>query len=356
MNSNRLRWIPRLLGKIALATTVVLFAGIALEIVSRMMPQSFFPDTEATSDRSLAYAHSEDSRVHPWVRGATNFLRVAVIGDSFTQAAGVQPDDAYGPRLERLLNMNDGVRPAAVHVFAKCGTSTFMQLGLLREALEWQPQVVILGICLNDMEDYANPADMWVWRDATIPHKPGRLLQPLTQRSRALAWVYRQKEYIRCRPAFVDYYRRIYNPDYAGWGRSTHALELFRNDCANEGAAFGAIIFPLLSEGCEKNRYPFDFVHEALHARLDALGVPYLDLLETFRGKMPVRMQAMPNVDVHPSEIAHRMAAEALLVWLMDRNFITSEYAPRRITRNEHTVWRMVRERMLLMPAPAGTP
>lgn len=356
MKSNRWRWLVRLLGKMALATMVILFAGLALEMVIRLQPGLFFPDTEARSDRSLAYAHPEDSRVHPWTRGATNFLRVAVIGDSFTQAAGVQPDDAYGPRLERLLNMNDGVRPAAVHVFAKCGTSTFMQLGLLREALEWQPQVVILGICLNDMEDYAEPAAMWAWREATIPRQPEGIWQPLTRRSRALAWVYRQKEYIRCRPAFVDYYRRIYDLDYMGWRRSSAAFELFRNDCANEGAAFGVVIFPLLSENCEKKRYPFEFVHEALHARLDELGIPYLDLLETFRGKMPVRMQAMPNVDVHPSEIAHRMAAEALLVWLMDRKFIGPEYAPRRITRSEHKVWRLIRERMLLMPAPADKP
>ena len=37
MNSNRVRWIPRLLGKLALAITVVFFAGIALEIVIRMI-------------------------------------------------------------------------------------------------------------------------------------------------------------------------------------------------------------------------------------------------------------------------------------------------------------------------------
>ncbi len=350
------RWMGYLLGRLALALMVVVLAGLALEIVIRLMPQAFFPDTEARSDRSPASVFPEDSRAHPWAADAADPLRVAVIGDSFTLGAGVQADDAYGARLERLLNLNAGVRPAAVRVFARCGTSTFQQFGLLREALAWRPHLVILGICLNDTENHANPEELTAWRLAMTPREPGPVLRQLTRRSRALAWVHRQKEFIRCRREFAAYYRRLYDPGYEGWGRSSYALELFRNDCANEGAVFAVMIFPLLSENCEKGRYRFEFAHEVLGRRLGSLGIPTLDLLEVFRGKQPVRLQAIPGVDPHPSEIAHRLAAETLFAWLLHRQLIPSEYSPRRIASHEHAVWRRIREQMLLAPAPADSP
>ncbi len=356
MNRSRFHWLPGLAGKLALTVAVILLTGGALEIVIRIMAPRFSPEAAAASDRSPIFVYPQASRAHPWARGAPDPLRVAIIGDSFALGAGVQADDAYGARLERLLNMNDRVRPAMVRVFAKCGTSTFQQFGLLREALEWRPRLVILGMCLNDPEDWTDPETLMAWRQAMTPREPGRGMQWLTRKSRLLAWGFRQQEYIRCRREFVRYYRRLYDPHYAGWGRCVYALELFRNDCANEGAVFGVLIFPLLSEKCEATRYPFEFAHTALRARLDAFEIPYLDLLETFRGKQPGRMQAIPGVDPHPSEIAHRLAAETLLAWLLARNFIDPEYAPRQTTAGEHAVWQKIRESMLLAPGPAAKP
>lgn len=356
MNRRRLRWIPVLLGKLALATAMLLIAGLALEIGLRIMEPRLFPDAAASSDRSPIFVYPEAGRLHPWARDTPDPLRVALIGDSFTLGAGVQADDAYSARLERLLNMNDQVCPAMVRVFGRCGTSTFQQLGYLREALEWRPQVIILGICLNDTEDWTAYEELQAWRQEMTPREPGPRMQRLMRASRLCAWGYRQAEYVRCQPAFIRYYQRLYASNYSGWGRFVDALELFRNDCANEGAAFGVMIFPLLSAPFDKNRYPFEFAHESIHAQLEAFHIPYLDLLETFRGKQPVRMQAIPVVDPHPSEIAHRMAAETLLAWLLARNFIDGAYGPRQTTMSEQAGWDKIRERMLLTPMTADKP
>ena len=44
-------------------------------------------------------------------------------------------DDAYPARLERLLNLNEGTRPAQVRVYAASGTSTESQRGFVLRAL-----------------------------------------------------------------------------------------------------------------------------------------------------------------------------------------------------------------------------
>ena len=73
------------------------------------------------------------------------------------------------------------------------------------------------------------------------------------------------------------------------------------------------------------DRYPFYEIHKKVDALLTSLGVPHLDLSSSFKGIPLERLQVIPGVDRHPNEIAHRMAAEAIYLWLEKEKAVPDE-------------------------------
>lgn len=321
------------LRKVAARMLLALFsAGLALlaaELLLRAAARAMPAAPLLRHDRSAVFYDVQPGRDHPWAAGEKSPLRIAVIGDSFAKGVGVQLDDRYAARLERLLNLNEGVRPAEVRVFDLAGTSTFQQFPLLKQALEWKADVVILGLCLNDAEDWARPQRVKEWRRETMPPAPPAWLAPLLRRSRVLSWVHAKAGQVPARRGYIRYYHRLYDPEYKGFRRLRESLGMFRDQCDEAGVRFTVMIFPLLADDFSPGRYPFADVHAAIRGLLDEKGTDHLDLLDAFQGTQPVRMQAIPEIDPHPSEIAHRIAAEALLNHLLDRGFVDAAYRPR---------------------------
>ncbi len=282
-----------------------------------------------------------EARAHPWTLGASNLLRIAVIGDSFTVGVGVQTDDTYGARLERLLNLNAGSVPAEVRIYAHPGTSTFQQKPLLQAALAHKPDIVIQGICLNDFEDWSHPMKIQRWR-AEWMHEPSPFQLFCIRHSRVAAFIGARAWAARSPRRCVAYYRHLYDPNGTGALRFKNAIEAFRDACAARGAVFVPVVFPLLSFDFSPERYPLSFAHDAIRRICDECGVPSLDLLPAFRGVSPERMQAVPGIDPHPSEIAHHIAAETILNHLLERGLVDETYRPtgRADDRFIHAVWK----------------
>ena len=305
----------------------VVCALVVVECFLRVMPT--IPQPSPLGDRSRFLYMPDEGHDHVGsVYGHTDDVRIAVIGDSFTAGSGVQTDDRYANRLERLLNMKSGVPGVEVQVYAKCGTSTFQQISLLDEALSWKPQIVILGICLNDMEDWANPKELQRWREPLMPQVPPAWIARPLRCSKVLTWIYGRIEQRMAHRGEIRYYQRLYKPTYSGVARFRESILEMNDKCHAAHAVFVPMIFPLLSEPLQKGRYPFDFAHEAIHRRCDQLHLGYLDLLPRFRDASPDRLQVIPEFDPHPNEIAHRMAAESLLLYLIDRHLLPPSYSP----------------------------
>ena len=144
-----MRVLKQILLRLLLVCFSLLFTLLLLEVFLRVAGLGKpIEEQDSNFDRSPVTFYQAESRQHPWTRDPTNVLKIAVIGDSFSNAHSLQYDDTYGLRLERLLNLNDGVKPAEVRLYAKGGTSTYMQIPFLEEAFEWRPDIVILGICV----------------------------------------------------------------------------------------------------------------------------------------------------------------------------------------------------------------
>jgi hypothetical protein len=75
------------------------------------------------------------------------------------------------------------------------------------------------------------------------------------------------------------------------------------------------MLFPLFSWDLD-DRYPLAFAHAAVRQAVASAGLPLLDLFPAYRGLEHHLLEAVPGVDPHPSDVAHRLAAEALLPWL----------------------------------------
>lgn len=321
----------------------LLCAEVALRLAARVQKAPAFQH-----DRSAVFFDIQPGRDHPWSASSDNPLRIAVVGDSFAKGVGVQLDDRYAARLERLLNCNDGVRPAEVRVFDLAGTSTFQQFPLLKQALDWKADIVILGLCLNDAEDWARPQRVKEWRRETMPPPPPKWLAPVLRHSRVLTWIHMKCGQVSARRGYHHYYRRLYKPDYKGFRRLRESLGMFKEQCDAAGVRLVVMIFPLLADDFSPGRYPFENIHITIRGLLKEKQTDCLDLLGSFRGMMPVRMQAIPDIDPHPSEIAHRIAAEALLNFLLDHGVVDAAYRPQaRVSEKDLPMrWNRTAQRM----------
>ncbi len=332
----------------AVMTVLILFvAWGVLEVVFRILPESLSP--KVTRDASTVWFVPELPQVHMWTDGRTNLLKVAVVGDSITKGHGVQYYDYYGARLEWLLNLNTGTPPAEVEGFAIAGTSPSQQFPLVKKALAWGAQVVVLGICLNDAEDHSRKEELLKWRDRMLVRTPPRLLAPLIRHSRFLNRLYLRLEQARVRRAYFAYNDFIYNPEYSGWNHLRKSIKIMKKMCEDQGVKFAAILFPAMGES-DYPVYPFQKQHDQIGEMVRAIGIPYLDLLPAFRFKDSRRMQVIPGIDGHPSEIAHRLIAENLFAFLLEQKLIDPSYTPHNLAQDDLVtkIWsRMIENREL---------
>ena len=324
----------RIFGKLMLAGFSFFILFLAGEILLRMK------GTEKTHvrdypwfDRGDKRYYSNPERLHPWTKNATNYLKVAVIGDSFSNAAGVLMEDGYGRRLERLLNYNSGIPPAAVHVYARGGTAPITQLKFLNMAIEWKPDVVVLGICLNDVEDGAYPDTHRKWHKEMLTRLPTGWKKSILDHSRIFSWLYTKKEQMRIKKAHVEYYRKLYSDEYHGWRTFRKALTQFKERTAKNDAKFMVMIFPMLGSNLDPSVYPFQHAHDKIHNLLDEMNITWHDLSDDFRGIDGKRVQAVPGLDGHPSEIGQRIAAVSLMQFMTENEIIDPRYEPKKFSR-----------------------
>lgn len=94
----------------------------------------------------------------------------------------------------------------------------------------------------------------------------------------------------------------------------------------------GVVIFPLFSFGMGDD-YPFGEIHDILHRTLKEVGLPYVDLFPYYRNLDHTRLEVVPGRNPHPSEVAHRIAAEVL--WL---NLLESGYLPVKLENPRHRI------------------
>ena len=330
-------WINKIAARLLLVLVACSLVFVVMEAVMRVGQASL--SSTLRHDRSSITFYPSGERLNPWSAHHPDPLRLAVVGDSITHGAGVHFLDTYGMRLEALLNHNEGQRPAEVRVWARGGESTYTELRYLEEVLPWEPDLLILGICLNDTEDAHNMNEVRRWRLDALPTPPSPGLARVLQYTRLGTWVYQKMAHYKARQGYREYYRKLYDEEYSGWKRFVYALRRFDEVCREHEISFVPVVFPLFTD---VDNDTFDWIHEQIAEVFREEGIAHLDLRETYRGLSPDRLQVIPYIDPHPNEIAHRLAAESVFQYLLANELVDADYLPEHANESPERMWEIL--------------
>ena len=243
-------------------------------------------------------------------------VRVAVIGDSFTEGMGVKEEDAYPRVLHRLLNT--GAEEGHWEVL-NCGRRGYdfpALFDLFEAVLAFEPDIVVYGMVLNDaVKTEAFEARQAYLNDWILDR--GRMFregEEPRQRPfdlRLLAFLRDRYEAYRIGRDTTRWYHDMYGEaNREGWERTQALLRDMNQQARAGGRRFLIASWPLLV-GLE-GRYPFADVSETIGRFCLSAGIPRHDLLAALYGRPADSLWVHP-VDHHPSEVAHRLAAESLV-------------------------------------------
>jgi hypothetical protein len=255
--------------------------------------------------------------------------RILVVGDSFAWGDGVYPEDAFPSRLETRLNrVSRGDRFEVIN-WSRPGWNTVRQLRSIEpELAELDPDLLILAFVLNDPE----PVQRSLLEQMRAPaegRQPGPGLSSwLFENSHFYALVWTRLENSRTHHALSAFYHRLYAGEH--WEACRRALKRIRNLTRHRGIPMVLVVFPVFDSPMD-SRYPYADLHAQMREQGEGLKIPVLDLFEVFEGMDTRRLAVVPFTNAHPSEIAHRVAADGIVDYLVRGKLVPRvNYRPKR--------------------------
>jgi hypothetical protein len=272
-----------------------------------------------------AAGYRDLERVQPKPAGVRRLL---CLGDSFTWGVGILFDDAWPQRVERTLSRTRGERWEAVNL-AEPGMNAVEQVSRLEsEGMGYGPDVVVLAWVLNDSED-EDAAEARRARDwAEEESRPPTVADAFAERSVLFRMVRTRLRATAENRRRLSGYRSMYADGYAGWSKARRALGTMGGLCRAQGVPFVVVIFPLFANPLDA-RYPFAELHAKVAQAAQEAGARVIDLLPHYR-KVDWKLLVVDGTnDEHPNEIAHRIAAQAIVRALAD--VVPAPAAPPRV-------------------------
>jgi hypothetical protein len=304
------------------AIVVALLVGEATLRAVRRDRQGFRPTNVPATRTSVPYL--PDFRDRPRSRRkAAGTFRILVIGDSFAWGAGVHSDDAFPDRLQRRVDRLGSERRIEVVNWSRPGWNTSYEWKVTGYRLpRLQPDLIVIGFCLNDAEPSGE-------RRHELQHGVRRRklrsawARSLARHSVLFETLAASWENVRQTRAVRAYYPTIF-ADEESWGQCVRALGRFQDYAVEHRIPLLVMVFPVF-DGQVDEEYPYRAQHLQLEAAAAERGIAVLDLLRAFEGMDTRRLAVVPFTDPHPDEIAHRIAADELFDYLMERRWLPVE-------------------------------
>jgi hypothetical protein len=237
-----------------------------------------------------------------------NTFRVAVIGDSFTMASGVEIEEAFHTLLEDKLNKEHRNLTYELINFAVGGYSLRQYWAIIKyKAREYNPDLIIIGFCpFNDHQ--ISPDEIFKQpfkaKDKTYPFYRSFVIDQFLT-------------FIKIRQHKTD------NGDKEKKGNTQQQRLQYISEIFTEMYNFSKnqnipIVIANLSHRYDPKR------SKPLEEMVVSSGLYFVDLSLPFKGTN-VRKYRIYAIDDHPNNKANRIFAEQLYDYLHKMNFIRSE-------------------------------
>jgi hypothetical protein len=252
-------------------------------------------------------------------------FRIAVVGDSFSFAPFMQFTDTFAAKLEGMLNLNNSMLKAEVINYGVPAYSSTHEIEVAKQALAEGADLLLLQITLNDpelkTERPTGLAENLI--DQFGPLKLEGRIGWIARRWKTLRFALERIHNSRTRDAYVRYFNNLFENPRTLYP-FTNALRDMIGAARRAQKPIVAVVFPLFGLPLDA-QYPFYHLHEKMRRFMNETQVPYLDVSSIYDGIPLERLQVIPGVDRHPNEIAHRMAAESIYLWLESQQLLPSE-------------------------------
>jgi len=243
--------------------------------------------------------------------------RIVCVGDSFTFGWGIPVEQGWVRLLEdELRKQGDDVRTV------NCGAAGAILIDEYVHALKtrfgkYQPDAVVLTICLNDLMP-SSGVDFAVSPQPTgirlldllrgVLHGDPRELDPERD------WVQELLDLPEDQANASQLCNPIQKPWAAMWPRGLpqQALREGRDWCRERGIPFLVVIWPFLQWPGEEHRYPFQKMHDLVAAFCEQEQIPLLDVTPSLIGTDCEDLWVTP-ADPHPAPLAQRLALPAIV-------------------------------------------
>lgn len=258
--------------------------------------------------------------------------RILILGDSITFGNRLPEAVVYPTLLARRLGLAES--GTQILNFGVGGYDVLQQVALLEHrGLRFQPDMVVLGYCLNDA-GIASVNLEYLDRYMALRESPwlrSRLVQLLFRARETVGWSARQN-----RPAvFAETYQGRIDPigpeetrllalmrtaadrgpihwyaDPAKIGRIRYSFRRLRELADEHGFRPLVMIIPFLTQ--LDGRYPYESAHRIVRSEARARGLQVLDLTSRFMAADIESLRPNETDFVHPNEEGHRLIADAL--------------------------------------------
>ncbi len=260
-------------------------------------------------------------------------FRVAVLGDSQTFGYGVLEEETFPALLERALRERRPERLWEVQNFGISGFNTAQEAEMCTlDVFPFAPDLVLLGFFPNDVDPPVLP-EHFAERPAAAANDGARAAIPEASAWSPPRWIgtLRTPQFLRTRGAALarrlgvrvatatSRYADLYASRAPAWRSCEEALRAARDACARRGVRFAVAILPFIVSFDET--HPMTAAHRLVAAFCEAEGIPCLDLLPAYMGKSAARLSVSP-VNNHMNAEGNRIAAEAILPWLLESGLV----------------------------------
>jgi hypothetical protein len=253
-------------------------------------------------------------------------FRVAVVGDSFTFAPFMQFTDTFSYKLQQMLKVSGSQRNVEVINYGVPAYSTSHEIDTTKQAITEGADLIILQITLNDPEIKAHrPSGLTEnMTDRFGPLKLKGVTKTLARHWKTLGFVLTRLHNSQTHQAYIDYFTGLFMEEKT-WKPFTDAMGQLVGLARESKIPMVAVVFPLFGMPMDE-KYPFYPIHTKVKDLMTSLQVPNLDVSDIYQGIPLEHLQVIPGVDRHPNEIAHRMAAEHIYLWLEGQKMIPDEF------------------------------